>query len=325
MTDVDVLRASGRELGHGRAPGKVILMGEHAVVYGRPALAVPVGHVEASAVVIAAAPGAGLTIYARDLDERVVLRSASMSHPLAMAVRKVLAHLSLAEPDWQVVLTSSIPIASGMGSGAAVTTAIVRALAAAVDCTLAPDEISALVYEVEKLYHGTPSGVDNTVITYEQPVYFVRGHTPQPFAVGRPVRLVIADSGIASETRVAVGDVRHAWQQQPVRYEALFDMIGRLVDAGRDALAAGDTARLGALMNENHTALVELGVSCPMLDHLVTAARMSGAVGAKLSGAGRGGNMIALIADPDLEGGVANALRSAGASRLTFTTLGQTG
>ncbi len=322
--------------GVGRAPGKVILFGEHAVVYGRPALAAPVMQVWAEAAVEPAAAGAGLTIYAADLREEIALRAAAADHPLAAAARLALAHLGLpaSGPDWRITVRSTIPIASGMGSGAAVAAAIARALIDAANqrncksanlqsaiCNL--QSVSALVYEVERLHHGTPSGVDNTVIAYGQPVYFVRGQAPQPFAIGRPFTLAIADTGIHSPTKVSVGDVRRAWEREPARFEARFDRIAAVVEAARAAIAAGAPELLGPLMDENHALLQEIGVSCPELDALVAAARSAGALGAKLSGGGRGGNMIALVTD-EMAPQVADTLRAAGAVNV-IVTRGETG
>jgi mevalonate kinase len=320
-------------LGSGRAPGKVILFGEHAVVYGRPALAVPVTQVQAEAVVEPGEAGAGLTIVAADLGETIAVRDAPADHPLAAAARLTLVKFGLGDPDWRVTARSTIPIASGMGSGAAVSAAIVRALAAArgqgsgvrgQEVAISPEEVSALVYEVERLHHGTPSGIDNTVVVYGQPVYFVRGQAPQTFHIGWPFTLAIADSGIHSPTKIAVGDVRRAWEQQPVRFEGLFDGVAAVVEAARAAIAAGEPERLGPLMDQNHTMLQEIGVSCPELDALVAAARGAGALGAKLSGAGRGGNMIALVTEATASQ-VADVLRAAGAVNVIVSTVRTSG
>ncbi len=339
-------------LGVGRAAGKVILFGEHAVVYGRPALAVPVTQVWAEAAVEPAPPGTGLTIYAADLDEEIALRTAPADHPLAAAVRLALAQVRgqestglqlpvsgfQPEPDWRVTIRSTIPVASGLGSGAAVSAAIIRAIMAAQQrigksmngedtirnmqyYPIPPAVLSALVYEIERLHHGTPSGIDNTVIAYEQPVYFVRGRPPEPFAIGRPFRLVIGDTGIRSPTRIAVGDVRAGWAAEPVRFEALFDAVAKVVEAARVAIAAGEPEQLGPLMDENHVLLRQIGVSCAELDTLVAVARSAGALGAKLSGAGRGGNMIALVT-AETAATVAEALRSAGATQVIVTEVG---
>jgi mevalonate kinase len=305
----------------GRAPGKVILFGEHAVVYGRPALAVPVTDVEATATVATAAAGSGLVIWAADLKEEVALPTAPADHPLAAAARLALARLGLPEPDWRVTVHSTVPIASGLGSGAAVSTAIIRALAAAAGADWDAVTVSELAYEVEKLHHGTPSGIDNTVIAYERPVYFRRGEPPAPFAIGRHFRLAIADSGIRSPTKITVGDVRRGWLADPGRYEASFDQVSQVVEAARSAIAEGRPESLGPLMDRNHELLIEIGVSCPELDALVAAARRAGAAGAKLSGGGRGGNLIALVT-PETAAGISTALSAAGAVNVILTRVG---
>jgi len=171
-------------LGKGQAPGKVILFGEHAVVYGRPALAVPVTQVKAEAVIEPARPGEELLLIAQDLGQEIHFNGAQPQDPLVVAARLTLAELGLTElPPWRVVVRSSIPIASGMGSGAAVSAAIARALANAAGQPLSPSALSSIVYQVEILHHGTPSGIDNSVICYEQPVYFVRGQAPNTFSI----------------------------------------------------------------------------------------------------------------------------------------------
>ncbi|MGD9100999.1 MAG: mevalonate kinase [Anaerolineae bacterium] len=303
------------------APGKVILFGEHAVVYGQPAIAAPVHQVRATASVEPGAPGSGLTLAAVDLDQVVALTQAPQDDPLAAMARLTLAHLGTSPPDATLTIHSTIPIASGMGSGTAVSTAIVRALAACLGRQLATETVSALVYEVEKLHHGTPSGIDNTVVAYGMPVYFVRGGAIETFGVGAALHLLIGDTGVASSTRVAVGDVRRAWEGDRPSYERLFAQVGEVVGRARDLIeAGGEAVRLGALMDCNHELLRLMDVSSPELEQLVTAARAAGALGAKLSGAGRGGNMIALV-EPGDEARVAEALHQAGAVRVIETAL----
>jgi mevalonate kinase len=263
-----------------------------------------------------------LTIVASDLGESYHLAAAAAEAPLAVAARLTLDHLSVPALDATLAVRSTIPIASGLGSGAAVSTALVRALAAFVGAVLSPAEVSALVYEVEKIHHGTPSGIDNTVIAYERPVYFVRGEPSQVelVSVGGPFRLVIADTGLSSPTKRLVTGVRAGWQRERARYEALFRRIGDVAREGLRRIEMGDIGRLGPLMDENHALLVELGVSSPMLDRLVGVARAAGATGAKLSGAGGGGNLLALVAE-ETAGDVASALANAGAVRTIDTTV----
>jgi len=304
------------------APGKVILFGEHAVVYGRPAIAAPVTMVRATAQIEPAPPGSGLTLIAADLERRIALSTADVGDPLAAAARLTLEHLGVGVPDAILTIRSDLPIASGLGSGAAVSTALVRALSGFLGHSLPPATVSSLVFEVEKIHHGTPSGIDNTVIAYEQLVYFVRGEPPtiERLSVGVPFSLLIADTGLPSPTKQVVMDVRLGWQQAPAHHEALFDQIGEVVDEARRMIEGGDVDALGLLMSENHELLIELGVSSSLLNKLVDEAHLAGALGAKLSGAGRGGNMIALVEEDD-SAEVAEALREAGATKVIQTAL----
>ncbi|MBI1878662.1 MAG: mevalonate kinase [Chloroflexi bacterium] len=303
------------------ASGKIILFGEHAVVYGRPAIAVPVADVQAKAVLQPANTGAGFRIIAPDLGRDYLLTRAGPADPLATIVQATLPKLNQAHPpDATLEISSTIPLGRGLGSGAAISTAIVRVLALFFNQSLVPAEVSALVYEVEKLYHGTPSGIDNTVIAFEQPVYFMKGHPIQRMRVKHPLTLVVGDTGIVAPTHTVVGDLRRRWQADPERYEGYFDEIGVIVNQARVAI---EEARLGLmavgeLMNENQELLEALAVSSPELERLIKAAHQAGALGAKLSGAGRGGNMIAL-AEPDTAASIAQALSMAGALKVIIT------
>ena len=300
-----------------QAPGKIILFGEHAVVYGRPAIAAPVQQVHAYAEIL---PAKTCIVEALDLDQTILVAHAPDDNPFARIVNLVCETLGEALPPWRIRITSEIPIAAGLGSGAAISAAIVRAMLAAFGESLSNEMISALVFEVEKLHHGTPSGIDNTVVVYERPVWFTPGEPPQPFAVERSIDLLIADTGAPSPTRAVVGDVRRAWQRNTGRYEALFDVVGEIVHRARITIESGDINGLGVLMNKNQDVLVDLGVSSPELDRLVLAAREHGALGAKLSGAGRGGHMIALVNETDIER-VTQALLAFGATSVIHTTI----
>jgi mevalonate kinase len=295
------------------ASGKVILFGEHAVVYGRPAIAVPVTSLRAWAKVTDTRPGSGCIIEASDLGRQFPLAGAPADDPLALIVRLTLAELRQDQrPDWRIAVHSQLPIAGGLGSGAAVSTAIVRAMADHVGQPLPSAKVARLVFETERLYHGTPSGIDNTVVAYERPIYFVTGHPPELLHIGADLTLVIADTGVPSPTKIAVADVRKASQQDPAAINASFDAMDEVVDRARKALGEGDMSGLGRLLNENQRLLEELGVSSPLLDQLCAAARQAGAYGAKLSGAGRGGNLVALVPPANVTAVIA-ALRAAGA------------
>lgn len=333
------------------APGKIILFGEHAVVYGRPALAVPLTQVHAD-VEISDSPRAGIWINAPDIDLHAELNSLPSDHPIAAVIHNLfllsrgphpqpLSPLRLRcrsaqrererganYPNLSINITSTIPVASGLGSGAGVTVALVRALSSHINYPMTDEEINAFAFEIEKLHHGTPSGIDNTVVTYAKPVYFVKGQPIEIFTVGKPFTIVVGDTGIPAPTKESVGDVRKLWEADREKWEGVFDEVGEIAKQARKNMEGGKSApsavegwkELGGLMNDNHALLQEMTVSSPELDALVSAARKAGALGAKLSGGGRGGNMIALV-EPEKAESVASALTSAGAKRTLIAAI----
>ncbi len=301
------------------APGKIILFGEHAVVYGRPALAVPVTQVHADVEVVDS-PRAGIWIHAPDISLHAELNSLPSDHPVAAATRLFFSRLGISPPPLEINISSTIPVASGLGSGAAVTVALIRALSSFLFHLSSLEEINSLAYEIETLHHGTPSGIDNTVVTYAKPVYFIKGRPIEAFKVGVPFTLVIADTGISAPTKESVGDVRKLWEADKTKWEKVFDEVGKIANSARDAIEKGKTKELGGLMDANHALLQEMTISSPELDRLVESARRSGASGAKLSGGGRGGNMIALV-EKEKAAQVAESLMSAGAKRTIITEI----
>ncbi len=300
------------------APGKIILFGEHAVVYGQPALAVPVTQVQAE-VRIDGIFSPGIRINAPNIQLNEKLDALAPSHPLAATVRNTLAALEVDSlSNVTILVRSTIPVASGLGSGAAVSVAIIRALAAHLKKELTDEQVSALAFETEKLYHGTPSGIDNTVVTYAKPVYFVKGQPIEILRVKKPFTIVIGDTGIPASTRESVRDVRVQRHKHPERYETIFAAIGSIARTARQLIESGMPESFGPLMDENHAFLRNMQVSSPELDHLVETARKAGALGAKMSGGGRGGNMIALV-PAGKAGTVAKSLNEAGATNTIIT------
>jgi len=244
-------------------------------------------------------------------------------NPIGAAVMEVKSALGIEQlPACSIKVTSTIPVASGLGSGAAVSVAVIRALAGFLGNPLPDERVSALAYEIEKIHHGTPSGIDNTVVTYARPVYFVQGGTIETFGVTQPFTILIGDTGLPAPTKESVGDVRAAWKADPRTYNRLFAAAGSIAKTARQAIEGGHPEWLGPLMDENHELLVKMNVSSPELDNLVSAAKDSGALGAKLSGGGRGGNMIALVKADQVEA-VTLALMGAGAARMIMTEVGK--
>ena len=198
--------------------------------------------------------------------------------------------------------------------------AVIRALSAYLGHPMPVDQVSALAYEVEKIHHGTPSGIDNTVIAYARPVYFVKGRPIETFHAGAAFTLVIGDTGISAPTKESVGDVRSLWEADQARWERVFDEIGTIVKLAKGKIENGEWSALGPLMDRNHALLQELTISSASLDRLVEAARRAGALGAKLSGGGRGGNMIALC-DETMAPAIVRALLSQGAKNVLTTVV----
>lgn len=300
------------------APGKIILFGEHAVVYGQPALAIPVTQVEAE-VRVDRMFGSGIRINAPNIQLTSKLDAIESTNPLAATVINTLAALrDTSLSGVSISIRSNIPIASGLGSGTAVSVAIVRALARHLKKELTDEQVSNLAFETEKLYHGTPSGIDNTVVTYAKPVYFIKDQPIQILQVKHPFMIVVADTGVRSATKDAVRHVRIQQHKYPERHEVLFAAIGSIAATAHQLIEGGMPESLGPLMDENHALLRNIGVSSPELDNLVGAAREAGALGAKMSGGGRGGNMIAL-AQVSKAGAIAKALKDAGAINTLIT------
>ena len=303
------------------APGKIILFGEHAAVYTRPALAVPVTQVHVD-VEILDSSRPGIWIQAPDIDLQAELGSLPDNHPIGSVILKVFQRLGISSPlpALNISIESTIPVAAGLGSGAAVSVALIRAVSGYLGQPLPDADVNEIAYEIEKLHHGTPSGIDNTVIAYARPVYFIKGRPLETFKAGKPFTIVIGDTGILAPTKQAVGDVRRLWMRDQYNVEGIFNEIAQISLIGRRSIESGRPELLGELMDQNHAYLQTLTVSCPELDTLVEAARSAGALGAKLSGSGRGGNMIALVDQPKAEF-VSGALISAGAVRTIVTEI----
>jgi mevalonate kinase len=301
------------------APGKIILFGEHAVVYGYPAIAVPVNKVQARAV-IAARPGQqGIQIIAPDISLDDAIRDLPLDHAISKAIQLTLEALDISDPPaFAVKISSTIPLASGMGSGAAVSVAVIRAVAQFLGQRLPDETVNQITFETEKIHHGTPSGIDNTVITYNRPVFFIKDKPIEFINIRLPFTIVIGDTGKRSPTAVTVGDVHKGFEENPAKFQTLFNACGQIARGALFAIEDYRNKVLGPLMTDNHKLLVEMGVSSPELDRLVAAACEAGALGAKLSGGGRGGNMIALV-PAERAYKVAAALLAAGASNTIIT------
>ena len=293
---------------HGRAAGKVILLGEHAVVYGRHALALPV----AAAVSASVRECTGkMRIEFRELKDGRAL-SPTPPQGLSELVYLIVRQLGLQGRQFDVRVTSNIPRASGLGSSAAAAVALIRAFDNVHALGMSNDAINRLAFECEKLAHGDPSGVDNTVATYGEAVLYCKAQAPpmKVLTLHELPPLVIATSGKQASTREQVEAVRRRHARTPDHYDAIFDEIDALTNEGAGALVRRDYRELGMLMNLCHGLLNAMEVSTPELERMVDIARRNGAAGAKLTGAGGGGSIVALCAEE--KDRIEQALRDAG-------------
>ena len=260
------------------APGKLILMGEHAVVYGHPALAIAVDK--------------GMTVTLRERSGPTGLDGPGIDDVrLTHALSTVLP-----AAGWGVHIDSTLPIGRGMGSSAALAVALARATLAAEGRPATSDAVDELALKVEKVFHGNPSGVDQAVCARGGAIRFQRGPSGPTFEpVALPdLPIVVIDSGTAGNTAELVAGV--AARQPSV--DPYLTKMGELLDATWPALLAGDLPTIGQAWHENHWLLRAIGVSTPTLDQIVRLAVEAGALGAKLAGAGGGGVVIALAPDP---------------------------
>jgi len=265
--------------GRGAGKGKVILLGEHAVVHGQPAIA---------------------TSLLREVRVTVRERGAADRPPppeLRAALDAAAGAVGGVDgSSLHVGIEGDLPIAVGLGSSAALAVALVRALLALDGRSGSTVEIARRANEVEKVFHGTPSGIDTATAASGGLLWFEAGPPPHWEAVrpGAPLALVVALSGTRHHTGRAVGGLRTRAEASPQVYSPIFRAIGELVRSGRDAIESASWPLLGEILSMNHELLRASGVSTPELDRLVEDARAAGALGAKLTGAGGGGAAIAL-------------------------------
>ncbi len=295
------------------APGKVILLGEHAVVYGRRAIAAAIDRHVCVRVHRSCESAKGAfqesqgerngSHFELGRDEHAFVVGISKPAPigchhpdprLAEAFARAADVVGLNGTHLAASVSTNLPLAMGLGSSAALSVALVRALACFAQRRLDAAAVCGAAFEIEKIFHGFPSGIDNTVATYGGLIAFERGAAVRALTATRSMPLVVALGGTPRCTGQTVTTVRRRWEASPIAYERLFDEIAALVSAAERAIMAGCVATLAAAMNANHGVLQRLGISTDELDAMVSLARTHGALGAKLTGGGGGGAVICL-------------------------------
>lgn len=304
---------SRHPLAAGAAPGKVILFGEHSVVYGQPAIAAALGHgLGATVSVDESGPwlriprwgASGLTVRPSAAD-----KGDAMCRAFGLALSAV--GLELTTP-LAVTIDGELPLGVGLGSSAAFAVALLRGLADHRSLQLTEVCLLQAAESIERIFHGNPSGLDHTVVATGQCLHFIHDGEPSftRIQLGCPLPLVISWTPRRGTTREAVAQLNSRYQSCPTEYGGLFEAMGSLAQRGADALREGDLGYLGHLFDLNHGYLNACGVSDPTNETMVHIARSAGAIGAKLTGAGRGGATIALC--PNEPEAVVNRLREAG-------------
>ncbi len=296
--------------GIGSATGKIILMGEHAVVYGKPAIALPFSE-------------ARIETRVEFHDRETTIDCLYYNGPLAMAptviggikelIEVTLDYIKKDNFGMHLKVVSTLPPQRGLGSSAAVSVSIVRAIFDAYRIRLSDDDLSYLVTIAEKIHHINPSGLDANTIASGKAVFFERGKDRQVIPMDLDAVLVVADTGQMGQTKLAVQEVNDLLEKNPAEVEAMMNRLEALTNESRIYLQSNAVIEMGRCMNEAHQLLRNINVSDELLDHLTQVAIENGAKGAKLTGSGKGGCMIALCHSVQSAERVAAKLVEAGA------------
>ena len=290
-----------KKVGVGQAHSKIILIGEHAVVYGYPAISLPLLEVEVTCKVVPA--DRPWRLYEEDT--------------LSMAVYASLEHLNIKDACIRCEIDSAIPEKRGMGSSAAISIAAIRAVFDYYEADLPHDVLEILVNRAEMIAHMNPSGLDAKTCLSDQPIRFIKNVGFTELEMDLSAYLVIADTGVYGHTREAIQVVQSKGKDALPFLHAL----GELTQQAEDAIRGKDAEGLGKILSQAHLHLKEIGVSSPEADSLVETALSHGALGAKMSGGGLGGCIIALVANLDQAQELAKRLEEKGAVQTWIESL----
>jgi len=297
--------------------GKAILFNEHFVVYGVPAIVSAIGKY----TVAKAQPFNEHRLNLVDNRGATPKYKEDKKEQQQDSIRRMIQKMNLdfSRGGVDVELAGTLYAASGIGASAASCVAMARALSEFYHLNLSDEEINNIAFEGEKGYHGTPSGIDNTASTFGGLIWFEK---KDPVVMERidlmnPVEIVMGNTGKVADTTAAVDGVRQRKQEHPEKYDEIFKRAENIAYLAKQAFIDEDLHEIGKLMNENHKLLQQIEVSSKELDFMVKLAREYGAYGAKLTGGGLGGNMIALTPGRKLQEEVANAIEKEGFQTLS--------
>ena len=302
--------------GEGIGFGKAILLNEHFVVYGVPAIVSAIGKYTVAKLNPIDTPGWTITDDRKATPKYKEDKIDQQKDSIDRILKKM--GIDLSKNGIEILLNGTLYCASGIGASAASCVAIARALSEHFNLNMSDDEINDVAYEGEKGYHGSPSGIDNTASTFGGLIWFEKGENKimDKISIPAPIEIVMGNTGKVADTAAAVAGVRERREKNPEKYKEIFDRAENIAYLARNALKNEDHNELGKLMNENHKLLQQIEVSSKELDFLVKLARDQGAIGAKLTGGGLGGSIIALTPGKNLQEEVANAIEKEGFQTL---------
>ena len=306
-------------MGKGHGFGKVILFGEHFVVHSIPGIASATSL--STEAVVRKSEGPGLTVIDNRKGTEGYSHSKKEQQKESLEFLAKAIGIDVSENPLEITLAGSLPVFSGIGASAASCVAIARAISDEFGMDLSDERINEIAYEAEKAYQGNPSGIDNTAATYGGLIWFKRGapSTMERMSLTKPVEIVMGNTGVVADTAAVVNGVGERKKANPEKYDRIFREAEELVFKARKALESDDIRTVGHLMNENQRLLEEIEVSSKELDHLIGIAKRNGAWGAKLTGGGRGGCMVALTPGKELQERVASAMEREGFKVLRMT------
>ena len=283
----------------GRGNGKIVLLGEHAVVYGMPAIAAGISL------------GAKARAEPSDIGQlRIAERSASSGDGSELAAALDQTCRALGVGPHRLEVDVDVPLGSGLGGSAAIGVAVARALLAARGETETAARVLEGANAWEQVFHGNPSGVDAAAAYAGGCIWFTKAAGTEPMFVAVPMHVAICLAGPPASTKQMVESVRRLGERRPDLLGKSLAGIESLVKNAKLCIEAGDLDGLGQLMNYNQMLLSGLFLSTPEIERACAVAREAGALGAKLTGAGGGGAVIALCRDRGQP--IEAALRAAG-------------